>query len=68
MLPTLTSPTLVPWGANDPFFAATVGERVHRTIPGSRLKIYEDTGHFVPEERPSRVAWDIVDFFGSIGP
>ena len=68
MLPNIKSPTLVLWGANDPFFAASVGERVHRTIPGSRLKIYEDTGHFVPEERPSRVAQDIIDFFGSIGP
>jgi len=67
MLPTIMSPTLVLWGANDPIFAAAVGERVHRTIPGSRLKIYEDTGHFVPEERPSRVAQDILDFFESIG-
>jgi pimeloyl-ACP methyl ester carboxylesterase len=67
MLPTIMSPTLVLWGANDPIFAASVGERVHRTIPGSRLKIYEDTGHFVPEERPSRVAQDILDFFESIG-
>jgi pimeloyl-ACP methyl ester carboxylesterase len=49
MLPTITSPTLVLWGTNDPFFAGSVGERVHRTVPGSRLKIYEDTGHFVPE-------------------
>lgn len=68
MLPIIMCPTLVLWGANDPFFADSVGERVHRTIPGSRLKIYEDTGHFVPEERPSRVAQDIMDFFGSIGP
>jgi pimeloyl-ACP methyl ester carboxylesterase len=67
-LPAITSPTLVLWGANDPFFAAAVGERVHRAIPGSRLKVYEDTGHFVPEERPSRVAQDIMDFLGSIGP
>jgi pimeloyl-ACP methyl ester carboxylesterase len=68
MLPTITSPTLVLWGANDPFFAASVGERVHRTVPQARLKAYEDTGHFVPEERPRRVAQDIMDFFGSIGP
>ena len=67
MLPSIRSPTLVLWGANDAFFAAALGERVHRTIPGSRLKIYEDTGHFVPEERPSRVAQDIMDFFGSMG-
>jgi pimeloyl-ACP methyl ester carboxylesterase len=67
MLPIIMCPTLVLWGANDPFFAASVGGRVHRTIPGSRLKLYEETAHFVPEERPSRVAQDIMDFFGSIG-
>ena len=68
MLPNITSPTLVLWGANDPFFAGSVGERVHRTVPQARLKVYEDTGHFVPEERPSLVAQDIMDFLGSIGP
>jgi pimeloyl-ACP methyl ester carboxylesterase len=68
MLPTITSPTLVLWGANDPFFAASVGQRVHQMLPGSKLKVYEDTGHFVPEERPRLVGQDILDFFGSIGP
>jgi pimeloyl-ACP methyl ester carboxylesterase len=68
MLPRIASPTLILWGANDPFFSASVGERVREAIPGSALKVYERTGHFVPEERPTSVARDIVCFFGGSEP
>lgn len=65
MLSGIIAPTLILWGDNDPFFATSVGERIHQAIPGSTLKIYEHTGHFVPEEQPSNVARDIMDFFGN---
>ncbi len=65
MLPGIAVPTLILWGENDPFFATSVGERTYRAIPGSILKIYEHTGHFVPEEQPADVARDVIDFFGS---
>jgi len=65
MMPSIAIPTLILWGENDPFFAISVGERTHHAIKGSNLKIYEHTGHFVPEEQPSRVARDIMDFLGS---
>jgi len=64
MLPGIKVPTLILWGKNDPFFSTSVGERIHNIIPESLLKIYEYTGHFVPEEQPSDVARDIMDFFG----
>jgi pimeloyl-ACP methyl ester carboxylesterase len=63
----LVSRTLGLWGANDPFFDASVGERTHRAIRGSAFKVYERTGQFVPEERPDDVARDIVDFFQGSG-
>jgi pimeloyl-ACP methyl ester carboxylesterase len=63
MLPHISTETLILWGDSDPFFATSVGERMQRSIPGSTLKIYDQTGHFVPEEQPSRVANDIVSFF-----
>lgn len=62
MLPEIRIPTLILWGDSDPFFATSVGERLHRSIPGAALKIYEQTGHFVPEERASKVATDIMEF------
>ncbi len=65
MLSSIAIPTLILWGKNDPFFATSVGERTHHAIRGSTLKIYEHTGHFVPEEQPSHVARDIMDFLGS---
>lgn len=68
MLARIAVPTLILWGANDPFFSASVGERVQETIPRSALKVYEYTGHFVPEERPTRVAQDILGFFGGLEP
>lgn len=63
LLPHLSTPTLVLWGAEDPFFGAPVGERLHRAIQDSALRVYGRTGHFVPEERPRLVARDIMDFF-----
>lgn len=63
MLPKIAVPSLVVWGDGDPFFAVSVGERTSRAIPGSKLKVYEGTGHFVPEEQPKRLAGDIVQAF-----
>lgn len=63
MLPGIVPSALVLWGADDPFFSPSVAERIRWTIPKSTLKIYEHTGHFVPEERPTCVARDIIDCF-----
>lgn len=65
MLPDIDVPTLVLWGAKDPFFPASVGQRTHGAIKNSVLKIYPETGHFVPEERSAEVAQDIIDFVDS---
>lgn len=64
----IVAPTLVIWGADDPFFGIHAGERTHRAIHGSVLKVYERTGHFVPEERPYLLAQDIMTFFESRDP
>lgn len=65
MLPEIDVPTLVLWGAEDPFFAVSVGHRTHAAIKNSFLRIYPETGHFVPEERSAEVAQDIIDFVDS---
>ncbi len=65
MLSRIACPTLILWGANDPFFATPVGERTRNAIPGAMLRIYEHTGHFVPEEQPAHVARDIMEYFAS---
>jgi pimeloyl-ACP methyl ester carboxylesterase len=61
----ISCPTLVLWAANDPFFSVAIGERVQGAIGASKLVIFEQTGHFVPEERPEQVVEAIAKFFGT---
>lgn len=61
-------PTLLLWGDRDPFFPISVAKRSEKIIPSSTLRIYERTGHFVPEERPTDVAHDLLDFLDQRTP
>lgn len=56
-------PTLILWGDHDPFFPLTVAKKTELAIPLATLKIYKETGHFVPEERSAEVADDLANFF-----
>ena len=62
-LPSITAPTLITWGRNDPVLQRSLGRRTNTIIEGSTLEMYEDTGHFLPEERPDLLAEDIIGFF-----
>lgn len=62
MLPAIQCRTLVLWGDGDPFFSTGVGERTRAAIPDAELIVFDETGHFVPEERPEEVATAILDF------
>ncbi|PQJ34428.1 hypothetical protein BSZ35_07280 [Salinibacter sp. 10B] len=66
LLPTLDLPTLVLWGDRDPFFSVDVAKRLVNTLPQASLSLLEDTGHFVPEERPEVVAWHMDDFLREV--
>ena len=57
---TITAPTLILWGDRDGFLPRGDQEALAAAIPGSRLVVYEDTGHAVHWEQPERVAADIV--------
>jgi pimeloyl-ACP methyl ester carboxylesterase len=65
ILPDIQSRTLVLWGDGDPFFSTGVGERTRAAIPDAELIVFDETGHFVPEERPADVATAISDFLQS---
>jgi pimeloyl-ACP methyl ester carboxylesterase len=47
-------PVLIVWGARDPIIPARHGEDAHRALPGSRLEIFEGTGHMPQLEQPGR--------------
>ena len=55
-------PTLIVWGAQDPFIPVEHAVASHAAIPGSRLEIFEDVGHFPHCEAAARFAEVLVDF------
>jgi pimeloyl-ACP methyl ester carboxylesterase len=63
VLSSLEVPTLVLWGDRDPFYGLAVAKRLVEALPDATLVVFEETGHFVPEERPDGVTWHVEDFF-----
>jgi pimeloyl-ACP methyl ester carboxylesterase len=61
-------PTLIVWGARDPFIPVRHAFAAHRAIPGSRLEIFEDVGHYPHCEAPERFADVLIDFITSTAP
>ena len=55
-------PTLVIWGALDKALPIALAEGIVKEIPHARLETIPDAGHFVPEERPERVAQLLKEF------
>ena len=61
-LPHIKAPTLVIWGRDDQTHPVEMGEITHRLIPGSKLLIFENCGHFVYTERPGEFIQAVLDF------
>jgi pimeloyl-ACP methyl ester carboxylesterase len=55
-------PTLVVWGANDPFFTVEGAKAYQRDLPSAELYLL-DTGHFALEEDNEVIAQHIRRFF-----
>ncbi|MGB7588477.1 MAG: alpha/beta fold hydrolase [Solirubrobacterales bacterium] len=53
-LPEIEIPTMVVWGLSDRIVPVEAAIGYHRLIPGSRLEIFERTGHVPQMERPAR--------------
>jgi pimeloyl-ACP methyl ester carboxylesterase len=58
----IRAPTLLLWGERDVLFSRKDQDGLLAGIPGSRLKIYEETGHCPNWERPDEVAADLGAF------
>jgi pimeloyl-ACP methyl ester carboxylesterase len=61
-------PTLIVWGAQDPFIPVSHAFAAHNAIPGSRLEIFDGVGHFPHCETPERFVEVLVDFISSTAP
>jgi pimeloyl-ACP methyl ester carboxylesterase len=61
-------PTLIVWGAQDPFIPVSHAVAAHKAIPGSRLEIFDGVGHYPHCEAPERFVAVLVDFIASTKP
>jgi pimeloyl-ACP methyl ester carboxylesterase len=61
-------PTLIVWGARDPFIPASHAVAAHDAIPGSRLEVFDGVGHYPHCEAPERFVEVLVDFITSTTP
>lgn len=55
LLPRITAPTLLVWGAEDRETPLELGERSHRLIRGAELLVVEGAGHHVFQDAPEQV-------------
>jgi pimeloyl-ACP methyl ester carboxylesterase len=63
---TLTTPTRLLWGRRDPILQGASATGQHeRYAPNMTIEWVQDTGHFLPEERPELVVQRARELFGS---
>ena len=58
-------PTLIVWGSADPIIPVSHATAAHKAMPGSRLVIFDDVGHYPHCEDPDRFVEVLVDFMTS---
>jgi pimeloyl-ACP methyl ester carboxylesterase len=61
--PSIPTPTLILWGANDEWLDPTDGRWLHSALPTSAYVELDDAGHFTPADAPTAVATALDEFF-----
>jgi pimeloyl-ACP methyl ester carboxylesterase len=61
-------PTLFIWGENDPIIPAKHGRAAQKEIPGSRLELFPDAGHFPYKSDPLRFVEALGEFISETEP
>ncbi|WP_190811455.1 alpha/beta fold hydrolase [Flagellimonas sp. S3867] len=62
----IQQPVLVVWGRHDRFINVKLGELLANNLSNARLKIIEDSGHFVQMDRPDRLLEHTTKFLKEI--
>lgn len=62
-LSAITQPVLIVWGKNDPLISVETGQRLHKSIKGSRFEVIEGAGHIPHLQRPVEFNRIVSDFF-----
>src|SRR3954451_21120124 len=61
-------PSLILWGRRDPIIPCKHADAAHEAMPGSRLEIFESSGHFPHIDQPLRFARALIDFIEDTEP
>jgi pimeloyl-ACP methyl ester carboxylesterase len=61
-------PSLIVWGASDPIIPVDHGRAAHEAMPGSRLELFADVGHFPQLERPYEFSRLLAEFVAGSEP
>jgi pimeloyl-ACP methyl ester carboxylesterase len=61
-------PTLIVWGAQDTIIPVSHAYAAHQAIPGSKLVVIDDAGHFPHVETPERFLEVLLDFIDTTEP
>jgi pimeloyl-ACP methyl ester carboxylesterase len=61
-------PTLLVWGERDPIIPVAHGHAAHASMPGSRLEVFDASGHFPHLDDPVRFTNVMWDFLASTEP
>jgi pimeloyl-ACP methyl ester carboxylesterase len=61
-------PSLIVWGERDPIIPADHGRAAHLAMPGSRLEVFPNAGHFPYRDDPIRFVELLDDFMTGTTP
>ncbi|WP_010479066.1 alpha/beta fold hydrolase [Acaryochloris sp. CCMEE 5410] len=64
-LQTITAPTLIIWGQQDPMVPVSHGQNAAQIMPNARLEIFEECGHWSSIEHPQKFNQVILGFLSS---
>jgi haloalkane dehalogenase len=64
LLSTITTPTLLLWGVDDPWQSFEDALRLHADIPDSRLVAVEHASHWLPRDAPEEFVEALRSFIG----
>ena len=61
-------PFMIVWGERDPIIPVAHGRAAHERVPGSRLEVFPDAGHFPHLDDPLRFVRVMIDFIETSPP
>jgi 4,5:9,10-diseco-3-hydroxy-5,9,17-trioxoandrosta-1(10),2-diene-4-oate hydrolase len=61
-LQTITTPTLIIWGRQDPMVPVSHAQKAAKLMPKAQLEIFEACGHWSPIEQPQKFNQRVLEF------